>query len=207
MKVKDIYFNGSRGKIYCTIYDGNGKFNLGVILCPPHPLYGGSRSDIRLTFFAKNLAENNITALCVDYFREYGFGMGEVQDILDAASYMLDYVKDLGLLGYSFGAVIASVASVKLKNVKGLVLISPVEKVNNLKINLSSNCPKLFIHGRYDQFTSLEKLKTFYDNAKGRKDCVILDTDHFYMDFNVLRDVSNRICQFFINIVGGWIYA
>ncbi|RLI32981.1 hypothetical protein DRO51_00525 [Candidatus Bathyarchaeota archaeon] len=202
MKIKDICFDGSRGKIYCTIYN-NGGFNAGVVLCPPHPLYGGSRSDMRLTVFAKDLAENGITALCIDYFEEYGSGVGEVQDVIDSALYMLKYVKNLGLLGYSFGAVVASVASVKLNNVKGLILVSPVERVNSLRIDLSSSCPKLFIHGKYDQFTSLEKLKMLYNNAKGEKDCILFDTDHFYMDYSILKEVSSRICHFFINVFGG----
>ncbi|MGP3666854.1 MAG: dienelactone hydrolase family protein [Candidatus Bathyarchaeota archaeon] len=202
MKIEDICFDGSRGKIYCTLYS-NGKLDAGVVLCPPHPLYGGSRNDMRLTFLARNLVEKGITALCIDYFKEYSSGVGEVQDVVDSALYMLNHVKNLGLLGYSFGAVVASVVSVKLSNIKGLVLVSPVEKIDNLKIELSSNCPKLFIHGKYDQFTSLEKLKILYNSAKGKKDCIIFDTDHFYMDFNILKELSDKIYSFFYECFRG----
>jgi len=52
-----VSFDVSRGKLYGTFYGGDKNSEVGVVLCPPHPLYGGSRNDFRLVKVAEKLAE------------------------------------------------------------------------------------------------------------------------------------------------------
>ena len=118
----------SKGEILpATFYDNS---SVGVVLCPPHPLYGGSKNDTRIVRVARELASHNISALCIDY-GSYGKGVKEVENILDAASWMRKRVRSLGLLGYSFGAVVASNAAARTE-VKGFVAMSILRRVNGL---------------------------------------------------------------------------
>ena len=116
----------SNGKtLSATLY---GNSSVGVVLCPPHPLFGGSRRDIRIVRVARELALHNISALCMDY-GSYGKGAKEVENVLDAISWMRKKVNSLGLLGYSFGAVVASNAVARTE-IDGFVAMSILRKVD-----------------------------------------------------------------------------
>ena len=194
-----ISFKSKGEKLLATLY--NETSLVGVVLCPPHPSYGGSRYDTRIVKVAKVLALHNISSLCMDY-GSYGKGVNEVENVLDAISLMEKRVHSLGLLGYSFGAVVASNAVARAE-IKGFVAMSILEKVNSLKANLNFDCPKLFVHGRYDTVARYSDFKHLYAETRGTKEKLILDTDHFYMEnYPIIIDTaSKRICQFFQEVL------
>lgn len=194
---KQLSFRSGLETLQATIYADT---PVGVLLCPPHPLYGGSRADTRIVRVARELASHNISALCIDYGR-YGGGVKEVQNVLDAVSFMKERVDSLGLLGYSFGAVVASNVAVHAE-VEGFVAISILKKVNNLEANLNAYCPKLFVHGRRDEVALYTDFERLYAEARGKKEKLVLDTDHFYMDDYpaIIDSVSKRITKFFKSV-------
>ncbi len=194
---KQLSFRSGLETLQATIYADT---PVGVLLCPPHPLYGGSRADTRIVRVARELASHNISALCIDYGR-YGGGVKEVQNVLDAVSFMKERVDSLGLLGYSFGAVVASNVAVHAE-VEGFVAISILKKVNNLEANLNVYCPKLFVHGRRDEVALYTDFERLYAEARGKKEKLVLDTDHFYMNNypTIIDSVSKRIAKFFKSV-------
>ena len=145
-----ISFKSKDETLLATLYAGS---SVGVVLCPPHPLYGGSRDDTRIVRVARELASHDVSALCIDY-GEYGKGVKEVQNVLDAISFMRERVDSLGLLGYSFGAVVASNVAVQAE-INGFVAMSILKKLNSLRANLDFDCPKLFVHGKRDKVEGL----------------------------------------------------
>ena len=191
---QEVSFKSKGETLPATFYDNS---SVGVILCPPHPLYGGSRNDTRIVKVARELASHNISALCIDY-GSYGKGVKEVENVLDAVSWMQKRARSLGLLGYSFGAVVASNAAARTE-VKGFVAMSILRKVNGLEANLDFGCPKLFVHGKRDDVAFYQEFESLYAKAKGRKEKLVLDTDHFYMENYpaTINSASKRICEFF----------
>jgi alpha/beta superfamily hydrolase len=181
-------------KVYATLY---GKSLRGVVLCPPHPSYGGSRNDLRLVAIAERLANSGISAMCIDY-SAYTGGAEEIKDTLFVLSYMGETMTSIGLLGYSYGAVVASNVAAQFANVKGLVLISPLRKVNGLTIDLSSTCNKLIIYGLRDGFV-IEDIDQLYTFAKGEKQRLSLDTDHFYSGYE--EDIARAVLKFFSEVL------
>lgn len=192
----------SRGEmLHGTLY--NDASSVGVVLCPPHPLYGGGRNDTRIVRVARELASHNISAFCMDY-GSYGGGVKEVENVLDAIGLMRKRVHSLGLLGYSFGAVVASNTATQTR-VDGFVAMSILKGVNGLKAELSFECPKLFVHGRHDTVASYSEFEQLYVEAKGRKEKLVLDTDHFYLENYpiVIATASRRIGKFFQEVLFG----
>jgi len=186
----------SKGEILpATLYASSSA--CGVVLCPPHPLYGGSRNDTRIVRIAKELTLRGISSLCFDY-GSYGKGVKEVQNTLDAVSFMRERVKSVGLLGYSFGAVVASKAAADA-DIKGFVAMSILRKVNGLKASLEFDSAKLFVHGKRDTVAPYEDFERLYREAKGRKEKLVLDTDHFYLDNypTTIDSASETIRKFF----------
>jgi alpha/beta superfamily hydrolase len=162
-------------RIYATVY---GKSDRKVMLCPPHPGFGGSRQDSRLVTIAHELAGSGISALCFDY-SAYTGGEVEVKDALYALEYLGKTARSLGLLGYSYGAVVASVAAAQFNRLNGLVLVSPPVKIDGLKTDTGSTCPKLVIYGLQDSLI-IDGIEGLYDSLQGEKQRLSLDTDHFY---------------------------
>jgi alpha/beta superfamily hydrolase len=192
--MEELRLRRGSNEVHATLY---GKSVRGVLLCPPHPSYGGSRKDLRLVAIANKLANSDISALCIDY-SAYTGGTEEVKDTLFALGYMSETITSIGLLGYSYGAVVASNAASQFQNLKGLVLISPLRKVNGLKINLSSMCKKLIIHGLRDDLVS-EDIDQLYGLAKGEKKRLSLDTDHFYLGCE--EDIARAVLEFFCEVL------
>jgi hypothetical protein len=191
---REVSFRSRGEALPATFYDNS---SVAVVLCPPHPLYGGNRKDIRIVSVARELASHNISALCIDYGR-YGKGVKEVQNVLDAISWMQKRTRSLGLMGYSFGAVVASNAAARAE-VEGFVAMSILMRVNDLDANLDFDCPKLFIHGKLDDVAPYQGFECLYAKAKGRKKKLVLDTDHFYMENypTAINSASKRIREFF----------
>jgi len=190
---QEISFQRGSHTINATLY---GQFSDCVLLCPPHPQYGGNRGDARLVAAAGELEKSGIAALCLDY-SEYTGGVEEVKDIIFVLESLGRTRASLGLLGYSFGAVAASNASARFPNLKGLVLISPLKKIDHLKVDLSSSCPKLIIYGGQDRLVNRD-IDKLYDSAQGEKHRLILDTDHFFAGYEEV--LSRAVRDFFLNI-------
>ena len=195
----EVTFASGNETLQATVY---GNFSVassaGVVLCPPHPLHGGTRHDTRLVTVARELSKHGLLALCMDY-GSYGGGKGEVQHVLDAVAYVRGKdIRSLGLLGYSFGAVVASNAAATAE-ADGFVAMSILRRVNDLTTKLDFDCPKLFVHGRRDNIASYSDFERLYAEAKGEKQKFILDTDHFYMDNypTLIKTAAETIRKFF----------
>lgn len=194
---ENITFTSSRGRIIegtLYLYPGDA----GVILCPPHPLYGGNRYDLRLALVAEELCAHHISVLSIDY-GGYGGGVQEIEDVLSAIHYLKEQKDDIGLFGYSFGAVVAFQAAARTR-VKGLVLMALLKKVDQTSANLESDCPKLFIHGTKDIVAPYRDFEELYSQAGGTKERLIVETDHFYS--GKAKEVAQKVREFFGGIFG-----
>ena len=108
----------------------------GVVLCHPHPLYGGDMNNNVITAVSRSLSEQGSASLRF-HFRGAGNsegyfadGIGEQEDA-KAALYYLSNREEinqdaLGLLGYSFGGMVALPVGINSGLVKALAAISPV---------------------------------------------------------------------------------
>jgi len=195
---QEVSFKSKSETLPATFYDNS---SVGVVLCPPHPLYGGRRNDTRIVRVARELASHNISALCIDY-GSYGTGVKEVENVLDAVSWMRKRIRSLGLLGYSFGAVVASNAAA-LTEIEGFVAMSILKKVDGLEANLDFGCPKFFVHGKLDDVALYSEFEYIYAKAKGRKEKLVLNTGHFYMGNYpaTINSASKRIREFFEEVL------
>jgi hypothetical protein len=77
-----------------------------VVLLPPHPQHGGTRSDRRLRGVSDAVGEADIDALRVDY-GAWDRGRGEVTDATNAVAWARARYDRVGLFGYSFGGAVA----------------------------------------------------------------------------------------------------
>lgn len=188
---KEAVFERDGRIIHATQY---GESDKGVVLCPPHPLFGGNRDDSRLISIASELSKKNICGLCVDY-SDYTGGVEEVKDILQVISEFSKNLDAVGLVGYSFGSVIASLAAAQTDiDLKGLVLIALIKEINGLKSDMSSKCKKLIIYGTNDSFVT-GNIDELFNSTPGEKEKLTYETDHFFSGYE--DKMAKKIGEFF----------
>ena len=168
--------------------EGDGPFPL-VVVCHPHPLYGGNMYNNVVHAVCEKLGEKNIAWLKFN-FRGVGMsggsfagGNGEKEDVKAAISFaesqpMIDR-KRIGLSGYSFGSMVAFSAAVEDNRVGAVAGISPFVQPENLFDHYGK--PKLLVCGAQDGFINVKTLEQLFQKIPEPKELVIYPgVDHFW---------------------------
>ncbi len=161
-----------------------------ALLCPPHPLMGGNRFDVRLERITSELIKKDISVLSFDYRQPFRSGIGEVEDARRCLEYLKDRHDRIAIVGYSFGSVVASNVATYCDVA---VYLSPLPEINSIHFE-DAEVPKLFIVALQDQFVSVEESMKLFEKASEPKDLLKLETDHFY--FGKFDIVARAIADF-----------
>lgn len=190
------------------------KFNgkTAAVICHPHPLFGGTMHNNVVSALFYTLPENGITALRFNFRGvgesqgEYEDGIGEKEDVNSAINYLVEklspQLKDVAVIGYSFGAWVGLSAAAGNELAKILIAIAPPIRLFNFDYIRDVRKPKFFILGSQDDFTPLEDFSAFYEKVSPPKSYVILQgADHFFYGYelelamvvtNLLKAASNK---------------
>ena len=172
----------------------------GVVVCHPHPQYGGDMDNNVVMAACAGLAGAGIVALRFN-FRGAGRsegafdgGRGERDDVSAALSHLsaLDEVDGsrLGLIGYSFGAMVA--ADVASGDLRALGLVSPPLAFGDVRV--AWGCPALVLGGDSDSLAPRDRLAVLAD-APGVELRVIEGVDHSWWGFE--DELGTRLASFF----------
>lgn len=174
-----------------------------VVLCHPHPLYGGNMDNNVIGAVSRALAGAGITALCFN-FRGVGLsrgsfdnGRGEQEDAMSALSFLalrdeLDPER-LGVMGYSFGGMVALAVSDRDSRVKAVAAVSPVITPGAFR---ECSKPVYIVSGSDDSLIpSSEVLKEAANMACPNKVEVVPGADHFWWGREDM--VAERLAAFF----------
>lgn len=116
-----------------------------VLICHPHPLYGGSLQNKVVHMLAKSFNDNGLTTVRFNFRGvgrsqgEFDHGKGEADDVLTIAEYLRQDVKKIWLAGFSFGAYVAARAYNNIQ-AERLLLVAPsvtlydMNDIHNIRI-------------------------------------------------------------------------
>ncbi|MEM1657856.1 MAG: dienelactone hydrolase family protein [Candidatus Jordarchaeales archaeon] len=174
------------------------KFNgkIAAVICHPHPLFGGTMHNNVVSALFYTLPENGIVALRFNFRGvdgsqgEYENGIGEKEDVNSAINYLIKELsprlKEVAVIGYSFGAWVGLSAAVENKLAKIMIAIAPPVKLFNFDYIKNVKKPKFFILGDLDDFAPLEDFLTFYEKVSPPKNYAILQgADHFFYGYEL----------------------
>lgn len=172
----------------------------GVVICHPHPLYGGNMNNNVVHAIEKSLVRRGIACLCFN-FRGVGQSegvhdgaRGEVDDALAAAVFMADRGEidsaRVGLAGYSFGGSIVLQAGLQSDKIRAVAAVSPPE-VPDLG---SAVWPGLLLCGSADNLVSASFLLKQKKKIAGSVE-VIDGADHFWHGHE--KVMADRVAFFF----------
>ena len=162
-----------------------------VILCHPHPRYGGNMFDTLINHISIYLLDSGIATL---RFNQRGVGMssGETGDgpeeLKDTQSVVnmttinpkIDGSR-LGIVGYSFGAWMALESSLRSNSIKSLVSIACPQNKFAQYGTVQITQPKLLILGDRDHDFTIGQFR-FLSNrmSEPKRTEVITGADHFF---------------------------
>ena len=166
----------------------NGAGDRGVVLCHPHPLYGGDMN-------------NNVVQAVAEVYREHGYstlrfnfrgvgasegsfdeGQGEQNDVGAA----LNYLKGMGLghldlAGYSFGAWVCALGLKELETADRLIMISPPVNFIDFDFLGFSQRIQLVIVGMQDEIADARAVEKMLPGWNPDAGFYPIDgADHFY---------------------------
>ncbi len=182
---------------------GEGAFP-GVVVCHPHPQYGGSMDNNVVDTICQALGKASIAWLKFNFRGvggsrgEFGGGVGERGDIAAAISCLwaqkeIDRQR-IGLCGYSFGAMVALEVAPLDERVKALALVSPVVSSPGPLVDYVK--PKLIMCGSNDGFASVGTLNRIADRLPRPVEFhEVRDADPFWWGFE--EKVGSTVADFF----------
>lgn len=174
----------------------------GVVVCHPHPLYGGDMNNNVVVALCGALLDRGIATLRFNFRGTGGSGgafdggIGEREDARAALSALgeaegVDPAR-LGLAGYSFGAGVAASVAAGDDRVRALAAISvPPSHVAASSLALCK-APKLFVTGDSDPYVAVPALRALVGRLSPAQLLVVPGADHFWQgaDLEMARDVA-----------------
>lgn len=178
----------------------------GVVVCHPHPLFGGNMDNTVVTALCAALAEEGFFALRFNCRGvggsegEFTKGDGEQEDVLAALGLLRDWpgvkMGSVGLAGYSFGASMVLSDLPRYKGARSFLLISPPLASLNNKDIAKDQRPKQFLIGDGDRLVAYASLREKVDAMDGPADLLCIQgADHSWLGYEA--DVAHRAVEFF----------
>ena len=181
-----------------AIPDGAGPFPA-VIICHPHPLYGGSMDNNVVYSLFEALTQASLASLKFN-FR----GIGEQEDVEAAISFISTVKgvnsKRIGLAGYSAGAGFALPVGLNDVRIKAMAAVSPPLSMFDFDFLKSCPKPKLLISGGRDNFTPADQFLEFCQNLPEPKEYESIEgADHFWWGYE--SRLAAKVTAFFTKIL------
>lgn len=177
-----------------------------VVVCHPHPLYGGDMLNSIVIAICRELSRHSIAALRFNFRGvgnsdgNFGGGISEQDDIKAALDHVLSSptidAEKIGLAGYSFGAGVACSVALQDERIGHLALVSPALPPTNWEGLKGYGKAKLLIVGDADFYVPLVKFQEQIDEIADPKQYhVVNGADHFWWGYEL--EVARQVADFF----------
>ncbi len=163
----------------------------GLIICHPHPLFGGNMDNTVVIGIARIAAMWGFTSLRFNFrgvgesTGTFGGGTSERGDVKGAIDYLEEERKPPVILvaGYSFGAIAGLPVGVDDERIRGLIGVAPPLEMFEFGFLRECPKPKLFVCGDRDAICPPSKMEGFFETLSEPKWLRILPgIDHFTYD-------------------------
>jgi alpha/beta superfamily hydrolase len=187
------------------VYRGERKGRGSIILCHPHPLYGGDMDNNVVVALQGALAQKGFSTLRFNFRgvggSEGGCGEGvtEVEDVQAAVTFVAG--KDAGplyLAGYSFGAYAGVRGVAQDDRVKALVCISPPMAIYDFALLSEEQRPKLIVTGKRDLICPANLVEELFLSLPQPKVLqIVAGADHFWWG------IEDQVADYVIDFLQG----
>ncbi len=177
----------------------------GAVVCHPHPHYGGDMDNNVVLAACRALVDRGYAALRFNFRGvgrsegRFGQGVAEQDDVRAALTHLAAQPevdgKRVGLIGYSFGAMVA--AEVASGDLRALALVSPPLGFSDLRV--AWGCPALVVGGEADPIAPADRLRVVAE-APGVELRLVSGADHSWWGYE--DELSGALGGFFARHFG-----
>ena len=188
MDEERIYFEAGGARIEGFLSMDRRLAKGSIIICHPHPLFGGTMDNNVVTTVAQIAAMWDFSSLRFNFrgvgesTGAFGGGIAEREDVKGAIDYLEERRKPLVILvaGYSFGAIVGLPVGANDERVRGLIGVAPPLEMFDFAFLRDCPKPKLFVCGDRDDICPPPKMEEFFETLLEPKWLRILPgIDHF----------------------------
>jgi uncharacterized protein len=160
----------------------------GVVICHPHPLYGGDMDNPVVVRAQEVCGELGLATLRFNFRGVgasggvHGGGVAEQDDAAAALDTLAKAIGEgvLAIAGYSFGARIAALLAGRDGRIGGLALIAPPLAMFDFGFLEDRHIPTLVVAGTRDQYCPPEDFTQFTAKRPWATAATIDGADHFF---------------------------
>jgi alpha/beta superfamily hydrolase len=189
MEEERIYFDATDARIEGLLSPDKGSPRGALIICHPHPLYGGDMHNDVVVALTRIAAMWDFTSLRFNFrgvggsSGTFGGGISEQKDVRGAIDFLVQGRNPAVVLtaGYSFGAIACLPVGAVDERVKGVIGVAPPLEMFDFRFMRDCPKPKLFISGERDTICPPTKMEEFFQTLSDPKWLRILPgIDHFF---------------------------
>lgn len=190
--IRSFFLEGQGGRLEAVLNAGSASASHAVVVCHPHPLYGGTLHNKVVFHAMKALNAFGFPVLRFN-FRGVGLsegvhdnGVGELEDVRIALEWLRhEFHLPMVFSGFSFGTAIGMRAACADQDVAAVVSLgTPVSSEGRLySYEFLGHCgkPKLFVSGGADQYATRQVLQQIAGNAPNSTLVIVDQADHFFL--------------------------
>jgi alpha/beta superfamily hydrolase len=179
----------------------------GVVLCHPHPLYGGDMYNSAIGGIQGALVPGGFTTLRFNFRGVggseggYGEGVEERKDVRGAVDFIMAEIGadvPVYLLGYSFGAYVGVKGVAGDERIRALICISPPVSIYDFTALNDEVKPKLIVTGERDMIALVGPVEELYRSLPEPKMLhIVPGADHFWWG------MEDRVADYVIDFLQG----
>jgi alpha/beta superfamily hydrolase len=175
-----------------------------VVVCHPHPVYGGTMDNKVVYRSAKAAVETGLAALRFNFrgvgrsTGQFDQGLGEQDDTVAAIDWLEKKYPDrpLALMGYSFGSWVGLRVGCLDPRITAMVALAPPLNLYDFEFLTRNEKPTRFIVGTRDEFCSIEKMEQLERKLPSSSSLHRIDgAEHFFTDH--IEAIQSLIRDFF----------
>lgn len=191
VEIEKLFISNGDIKLEAEFYKSRSNADCSVILCHPHPQFGGNMWNNVVSGVFSELIEHDISCLRFNFRAvgrstgEHGDGEEERSDVKACVDFLLEskQVSNIIICGYSYGAAVGCSTINYSENILGFIAIAfPWDFMGSFfKEKSQTDKPKLFIQGTSDSIAIYSKFQAHYDSYDDPKGIeLIKGADHFF---------------------------
>ncbi len=194
---QNIIIDGDQPQLEGVLVLAEKEKQPGLVLCHPHPLYGGAMDDSRLITIQNAAVRRSFNTLRFNYRGigksqgKFGQGIGEIQDTIKAFRFLRNHShvdeSRVALLGYSFGGSIAIAAAMDASPAALITISAPIRPSDSDPDLITEAiryvpCPSYIIHGRDDDVVNYVEAEAIYAQLQVKEKYLrlIKGANHFW---------------------------
>ena len=189
-RIESHWIAGPAGRLEAILEEPeDGEPRQAVVLCHPHPLYGGTMHNKVVYRIARGLRSAGSVVLRFNFRGvsqsegEHAHGEGEIDDADAAIAWMRERYPGLpfALAGFSFGARVITRLGCTLEDASWLLAAGFPTRHGSTEYLEACSKPKVFIQSTHDQYGPRPELDALFARLPEPKRLVWVESeDHFF---------------------------